>query len=100
VTARNLIRIALLLGVVAWFAWNRFHAKPDAAAAPALMAAIPANAKEFTLGTLKFSACELAQKRSGATTAAYCAPFQVAEDPEQKQGRRIDLNLALNGLRS
>ena len=94
-TARNLIRIALLLGVVAWFAWSRFHAKPDAAAAPALMAAIPANAKEFTLGTLKFSACELAQKRSGATTAAYCAPFQVAEDPEQKQGRRIDLNLAL-----
>jgi len=94
VNPRNLIRIALLIVVVAWFAYGRFHAKRDPTP-PSVMAAIPTKAKQFTLGTLKFAACELSQKRSGATTAAYCAPFQVPEDWDKPDGRRIDLNLAL-----
>lgn len=99
---RNLIRAALLLAVVAVFAWKHFAAPPvnsGNARAPAA-AAIPANAREFTLGTLAFKACELPQKRSGATTSAFCAPFSVPErrvenQRDDKAGRRIDLNLAL-----
>jgi pimeloyl-ACP methyl ester carboxylesterase len=94
VNPRTLIRIALLIGVVAWFAYARFHAKPGPAA-PAVMAAIPTNAKEFTLGTLHFVACELTQKRSGATTAAFCAPLRVPENYAEPLGRTIDLHLAL-----
>ncbi|MCE5234204.1 MAG: alpha/beta hydrolase [Mizugakiibacter sp.] len=47
------------------------------------------------LGTLTFTACQLAQKHSGATTAAYCAPFEVPENRDAPQGRRIALKLAL-----
>ena len=93
-TKRNIVRLVLLAGVLAYFAYGYFRPKPDAVphqtAAP-----IPTGAKEFTLGKLQFKSCELSQKRSGATTAAYCAPFQVAEDPDDAGSRKIDLNLAL-----
>src|SRR5690606_19596186 len=49
----------------------------------------------FTLGSLAFTSCELAQPHSGATTAAWCAPFQVPEDWDAPEGRHIDLKLAL-----
>ena len=93
-TKRNLLRIAIGFGAVAWFAYNHF--RPGADGPPvALAAPIPANAKAFTLGSLEFRSCELKQKRSGATTSAFCAPFPVVENPEAKEGRRIDLRLAL-----
>jgi pimeloyl-ACP methyl ester carboxylesterase len=49
----------------------------------------------FTLGSLAFTSCELAQPHSGTTTAAWCAPFQVPEDWDAPEGRHIDLKLAL-----
>lgn len=49
----------------------------------------------FTLGTLAFAPCELDQRNSAATTAAYCAPFSVPENWEVPGGRRIDLRLAI-----
>ncbi|MEO5559916.1 MAG: alpha/beta hydrolase [Dokdonella sp.] len=49
----------------------------------------------FTLGSLAFAPCELDQRNSAATTAAFCAPFQVPENWDQPDGRRIDLKLAL-----
>lgn len=94
---RTLLRIALLLAVIGVFAWKRFTAAPadgGGARAPAA-AAIPTNAREFKLGALTFKACDLPQKDSGATTAAYCAPFSVAENRDAPGGRKIDLNLAL-----
>jgi pimeloyl-ACP methyl ester carboxylesterase len=99
---RNLIRLALLLVAVGVLAWKHFagpQVDSGGARAPAAVA-IPANAHEFTLGTLAFKACELPQKKSGATIAAFCAPFSVPERRVENQrddpaGRKIDLNLAL-----
>jgi len=93
---RNLFRFALVLGVAIYFANNQFRSRAhdERAAAPAAEA-IPANAKSFALGKLEFSACELTQKRSGATTAAYCAPFSVPENRDKPEARKIDLKVAL-----
>jgi len=49
----------------------------------------------FTLGTLAFAPCELGQRNSTETTAAYCTPFQVPENWDKPDGRRIDLKLAI-----
>ena len=49
----------------------------------------------FTLGTLAFAPCELGQRNSTATTAAYCTPFQVPENWDKPDGRKIDLKLAI-----
>ena len=103
-TKRNLLRIAVLLAAVAYFAYANYlkphPANGVVAAHTTTAAAIPANAREFTLGTLAFKSCELAQKRTGATTAAFCAPFSVAERRDENQrdkpaGRKIDLKVAL-----
>jgi hypothetical protein len=49
----------------------------------------------FTLGSLAFEPCELDQRNSAATTAAYCAPFQVPENWDKPDGRKIGLKLAI-----
>jgi pimeloyl-ACP methyl ester carboxylesterase len=56
---------------------------------------VPSGATAFKLGTLDFTACELTQKRSAATTAAFCAPFEVPENWDAPDGRKIGLKLAL-----
>lgn len=98
---KNLFRLALLLVAAGALAW-KFFAAPhaDSGGTHSAAAAIPANAREFTLGTLAFHACELPQKKSGATTAAFCAPFSVPERRDENRrddaaSRRIDLHLAL-----
>lgn len=91
------LQVALALAVVAGvFAWKQVK-KPVADAEPPSQGryVIPAGAGAFTFGTLAFKACELPQKRSAATTAAFCAPFEVPEDWDKPDGRRIALNLAL-----
>ena len=98
-TKRNLVRLAIavaLLAYVGYSQWRPNHGEPGAPTR-ALLPPVPTSARQFTLGTLGFKACELAQKRSGATTAAFCAPFQVPEDWDAGDagGRKIDLNLAL-----
>jgi pimeloyl-ACP methyl ester carboxylesterase len=90
---RQTLLLALFLAANAVFIFHPFTAQPDAA--HELAAPIAAGAKSFTLGTLEFKACELAQKRSGATTSAFCAPFSVPENPDAANGRKIDLRLAL-----
>ena len=95
-TKRNLLRLALALAAVGFIGYGQWRQRSDSAAAPRrIMAPIAANAKEFTLGTVAFKACELPQRRSGATTAAYCAPFEVPENPDDAASRKIGLNLAL-----
>lgn len=85
-TKRNLFRIAVLVAVAGYFACTHLL-KPGpvggAAKHAALSAPIPANAREFTLGSMTFKSCELAQKGSGATTAAFCTPFTVAENRDE-----------------
>ena len=96
---RNLLRVALMLAAAAYIGYLQFAGKGGSRHADTA-APIAAAAKTFTLGTLQFSACELPQKRSGARTQAYCAPFTVPERRIENQraaadGRRIDLRLAL-----
>jgi pimeloyl-ACP methyl ester carboxylesterase len=49
----------------------------------------------FTLGRLAFEPCELGQRESGATTAAFCAPFNAPENWDRPDGRTIALKLAI-----
>ena len=95
---RSLIRLVLAIAAIGYLAYAYFS-KPAATHA-VTSAPIPAHAKQFQIGSLQFAACELAQKKSGATTAAFCAPFQVPENHDvsssaRPDGRKIDLKLAL-----
>ena len=96
-TKRNLFRIAVAALLLGYFAYTYMRPKPGgpATAQRTLLPAVPTNAPRFTVGKLEFTRCELTQKRSGATTAAYCAPLQVPENYAAPDGRRIDLHLAL-----
>lgn len=95
---RNLFRAALLLAVLGLFAYRHWQQRAPGGEtdmrAP-LADKISADARGFRLGALDFKACDLAQKNSGATTPAYCAPFSVPENRNDKASRRIDLNVAL-----
>jgi pimeloyl-ACP methyl ester carboxylesterase len=99
VTKRNIIRLAIAVALLAYVGYAQLRPKPagDSTPARALLPPVPTNAKQFTLGKLQLTACELTQKRSGATTAAFCTPFQVPEnwDAPDSSGRKIELNLAL-----
>ena len=93
---KKLIRTAalslLVLGVVLY----RTQAPRESTATARAPVAISAGSDGFTYGQLHFTRCELPQPRSAATTAAYCAPFQVPENWDAPDtGRRIDLRLAL-----
>lgn len=91
---RLILRIALVVAAAAVFAYVRFEHDPGPEHAR-LEAPIPFGAKAFTLGSLRFTSCELPRKHSGATTAAFCAPFPVPENRADPNGRRIELRLAL-----
>ena len=56
---------------------------------------IAAQAETFRFGTLDFSPCELDREHSGATTEAWCAPFEVAENRRDPNTRKLDLKVAL-----
>ena len=90
---RSALRI-VAAAAIAFIAWTGLKPKPDANDAQ-LAAPIATDAKAFTLGRLHFSACQLPQKRSGATISAFCAPFSVPENRADPNGRKIDLRLAL-----
>lgn len=93
------LRIALAtLAVAAALAFQHWHGKPAGTAqadASHGRYTLPAGATAFTFGRLSFKACELAQKGSAATTAAFCAPFEVPENWDAPDGRKIGLRLAL-----
>ncbi len=88
------IGAALVIGVIAF---REFREAPAGAAVTASSGrfVVPAGVADFRLGTLEFKACELAQRRSAATTAASCATLDVAENRADPQGRTISLGLAL-----
>lgn len=91
------IAAAVLVGA-ALLAYKAWHGKPSETARAATSQGhyvVPAGARAFTFGRLQFKACELPQKHSSATTAAFCAPFEVPENWDAPDGRRIALRLAL-----
>ena len=69
--ALRIVAVAIAIVLVGWGAVK--HEREGTPPGPGPL--IAADAKAFTLGSLRFTACELAQKRSGATTRAYCAAF-------------------------
>ena len=88
------IAVLVAAGALADRHFAHHEAGADAKTAPGV--AIAATTKAFTMGSLHFSACELKQPRSSATTAAYCAPFEVPENWDTPAaGRKIKLRLAL-----
>lgn len=92
---RIAVAVLIALGVLAY---GRFRDRPDPDKTPPASSGhfvVPAGTANFRLGTLDFSACELPQKRTAATTAAFCAPFEVPENWDAPDGRKIRLNLAL-----
>ena len=96
---KNSVRIAIAAAIVAGvFAVRQWRDKPQSPGEAARSSGhyvVPATANAFRFGTLDFSACELEQKHSAATTAAFCAPFEVPENRAEPNGRRIALKLAL-----
>jgi len=97
--ARTALRFALavaFVGVVGVREWTKSHSAGRAAESTQGAAIAQKNGQRgFTLGALAFEPCELGQRNSAATTAAFCAPFQVPENWDKPDGRRIDLHLAL-----
>ena len=99
--ARTIIRLFVVLAAIVWY-WNKHrvpeahHAGPDAAAvAVTPVPAKPMPMRHWRLGDLDLASCELPHRNSGATTAAWCTDFDVAEDPEQPGGRHIGLRVAV-----
>ena len=91
----KLIKMVALLLVLGAVLYKTLLPRERAATVHAPVA-ISAGTAGFTWGKLHFTRCELPQPRSAATTAAYCAPFQVPENWDAADtGRRIDLRLAL-----
>ena len=86
--------VLIAAGALAYHHFVHQEAGGDAQTMPGV--AIAATTKAFTMGSLHFSACELKQPGSSATTAAYCAPFEVPENWDTPAtGRKIKLRLAL-----
>lgn len=92
--------IAIAIGVLGWrfFAHARTDDATSADAPPALQQSASSGshpAATLKLGSLTLKSCELKQPGSGATTAAYCAPFDVPENRADPHSRRIELKLAV-----
>ncbi|MEO7477753.1 MAG: alpha/beta fold hydrolase [Lysobacteraceae bacterium] len=97
---RNILRIVLAVGVLAWIGYAYF--KP-ASNTHATHAASVTNAEPVTprkLGSLGFTPCTLAPKLATSTVAAQCTQFMVPEDYAHPSGRKIALAIAWVPARS
>ena len=92
---RNLIRIVVVVGALAYAGYGYFrHAndtpRSDASTASAPAAPVPTR----RLGALEFKPCTLAPKLTTTTIAAQCTQLSVPEDYAHPQGRKIQLAIA------
>lgn len=105
---RTILRIFALTVCATVLVWEHLSSKQGRHAGsvrvvsqtvPAAVASAPAGKspppRHWQLGTLKLTSCELPHFLSGATTAAWCSDFDVAENPAQPEGRHIGLHLAV-----
>ncbi|HEY4093679.1 MAG TPA: alpha/beta fold hydrolase [Luteibacter sp.] len=94
-------RIAIIVAIVtAAFAGRQVMHRGHTEATPATSTAVaadstPAVPRTWQLGSLTLHPCELGQPHSGLSTAAWCAPFQVPEDRDHPEGRKLDMRLAI-----
>jgi pimeloyl-ACP methyl ester carboxylesterase len=104
---RTILRILVLTVCAAALLWQHLGSRHGGqAGAPRIVsravpkvtsaaAEKPPPPRHWQLGTLNLTSCELPHFLSGATTAAWCTDFDVAENPARPEGRRIGLRLAL-----
>ena len=107
---RTILRLVVFAAFVALLAWRRFggmhggredagqaasHATPATSAMASTAVVKPAPPRHWRLGNLNLTSCELPHFLSGATTAAWCTSFDVAENPAQPEGRHIGLRVAV-----
>ncbi len=96
---RNAVRLAIavaFLAVVGVREWTKPRAQRDGPDSEQGAVIVQKNGERgFSLGSLRFEPCELGQRNSAATTAAFCAPFEVPENWDKPDGRRIGLRLAM-----
>ena len=99
--ARMGVAVAVAVAIIAA---NHVRHRPAPSPAPATASAgsaapaaavKPAPPASWKLGALTLHACELGQPNSGRTTAAWCTRFEVPENRDDPQGRRIRLRLAV-----
>ncbi len=108
VKGRTILRIVALTVCAAVLVWQHLNSRRSGHAGGAAggsrtgTAAVSSPPPEksppprhWQLGTLNLTSCELPHFLSGATTAAWCTEFDVAENPAHTQGRHIGLHLAL-----
>ena len=94
---KTLIILFLAAALIALVGKRWFRSAEESApesTAGARIAEVNGN-RGFRLGDLTFAPCELGQRDSAATTAAFCAPFRVPENWDHADGRKIDLKLAI-----
>lgn len=96
------VRIALAAAiVVAFFVGQQvMHAHKKSASGkvtdvPARPVQVKAEPRVWTRGSLTFTPCELGRPGTGASVAAWCAPFKVPENRADPNSRRIGLKLAV-----
>lgn len=105
---RAILRTGVLAVLVVVLVWQHFNSKHGgrvvgertvSGAVPASVspssAETPPPLRHWQLGTLSLTSCELPHFLSGATTAAWCTDFDVAQNPAEPQGRHIGLHLAV-----
>lgn len=90
-------RIALIVAILAagFGARQTLQHGHEKKEAPVPAAHQAAPAATWTLGRLTLTPCELGQPHTALSVAAWCAPFEVPEDREHPDGRKISLRLAV-----
>ncbi len=92
---RNLIRIGVAVGVLAYLGYGYFKPADNASRPQTVLTSAPARQIALrTLGALTFQACTLAPKLATATVEAQCTHLGVPEDYAHPEGRRIQLAIA------
>ncbi|GLQ48188.1 cysteine proteinase [Dyella lipolytica] len=100
-TALRIVVAAAAIGLLAYQHWHRDeangatenHAATDSASASTKQ--VPPVVRTWQRGALTFKSCELGRPGSGATAEAWCTVFEVPENRDDPQSRRIGLKLAI-----
>src|SRR5262245_455706 len=102
IKGRTAFRLGVVVIALAVLGWKHFHPPVSAAAAdttatiaPVDHPSTPVEPQTWQLGSLTFKPCELGQPNSGLSTAAWCAPFEVPENRDDPNSRKIQLKLAV-----